>query len=156
MSDPGSSLLFPATVRRQVLEQHATLRTLLQEALEQTTRCLQHQLPNLHLTASAKELHRRFHAHLTFEERALAPILAVMDLWGPERVAELLAEHGRQRAELDILVEGIEGDCEMEPLALTLRSLAADLLRDMDEEEQGCLAAEQLREEIIRPSPGRI
>ena len=157
MTHPRSSLLFPATVRRQVLEQHTTLRQLLQEALDQTTRCLQRRDPDFgQLTTSAQELHRRFHAHLAFEERALAPILAVMDLWGPERVADLLTEHGRQRAELDTILEGIEGGWDMERVALTLRSLAADLLIDMEEEERGCLAAEQLREEFIQPPHGRF
>jgi hypothetical protein len=156
MSDTRSSLLFPATVRRQVLEQHTALRALLQDALEQTTRCLQRDTADFgRLTASAKDLHRRFHAHLAYEERALTPVLGAMDLWGPERIEALLAEHGRQRAELDTILEGIESDWDMQRLALTLRSLAADLLIDMEEEEQGCLAAAQLREEFLEPPSGR-
>ncbi len=150
MSDRTSPLLFPATVRRQVLEQHAALRVLLQEALDETTRGLRGESERLDEVASAaRELHRRFHAHLAFEERALAPILAVIDLWGPERVADLLQEHARQRAELDTIVEGLEAGWDLDRLSLTVRSLATDLLRDMAEEEQGLLEARALREELV-------
>jgi hypothetical protein len=153
MSEPGlergSTRFFPATVRRQVLEQHCGLRALLQRALDETTQGLLHEGPGLsELVASARELQRRFHAHLAFEEHALAPILAVMDLWGPERVSDLLSEHARQRAEMGSILEGIEEGWDAERVAITLRSLATDLLRDMEEEERGCLDAVMLRQEF--------
>jgi hypothetical protein len=157
MSEQGSSLLFPATVRRQVLEQHGALRTLLQRALDQTTRGLLREGPGVaELAASARELHRRLHAHLAFEERALAPILGKMDLWGPERVSDLLQEHARQRAEMAALLEGVEGGWDAERVAITLRSLAADLLVDMAEEERGCLDAELLHQDVLQPQTRRI
>jgi hypothetical protein len=157
MSERSSELLFPSLVRRQVLEQHNVLRRLLQAALDETTRGLQGEGTDLgQLSASAQDLHRRFHAHLTFEERALVPILDAMDLWGPERVADLLGEHERQRAELDTILEGIAEGWDLGRLALTLRSLVADLLRDMDEEEAGCLSAELLREETVRGQHTRL
>jgi hypothetical protein len=156
MSERESSLLFPATVRRNVLEQHSVLRELLQRALDATTHGLRGVGADLsELCAAARELHHRFLAHLTFEERALAPLLGMMDLWGPERVAELLAEHTRQRAELDTILEGIEDGWDVERVAVTLRSLATDLLIDMEEEERGCLDAELLRHELIDPERPR-
>jgi hypothetical protein len=157
MSEQGSTLFFPATVRRQVLEQHNALRSLLQRALDQTTRgLLREGLGLAELAASTTELHRRLHAHLAFEERALAPILGVMDLWGPERVSELLREHARQRAEISAILEGIERGWDTERVAITLRSLAADLIADMAEEERGCLDAELLHQDVVRPQPRRI
>ena len=154
MSERGSPLLFPATVRRNVLEQHTALRELLQRALEESTRGLRREGSGLSdLCAAARELHGRFHAHLAFEERALAPLLGIMDLWGPERVATLLAEHDRQRAEMNTILEGIEAGWDAERIALTLRSLATDLLVDMEEEERGCLDAELLRQDAIEAQP---
>jgi hypothetical protein len=156
MSKEGSSLLFPATVRRNVLEQHLALRQLLQRALDETTRGLRDGGSALNeLSAAARELHRRFHAHLAFEERALAPLLGMMDLWGPERVAALLAEHERQRSEMNTILEGIESGWDAERVALTLRSLATDLLVDMEEEESGCLDVELLRRDAIDAAPRR-
>jgi hypothetical protein len=140
-----------------VLEQHVALRSLLQRALDQSTRGLLREglgLPEL--IASTTELHRRLHAHLAFEERALAPILSVMDLWGPERVSELLREHARQRAEVSAILEGIEGGWDAERVAITLRSLVADLLVDMAEEERGCLDAELLHQDVVRSPSHRI
>jgi hypothetical protein len=53
-------------------------------------------------------------------------------------VRALETEHARQRRELDALVARLcSGDVEQ--IAGALRALAGDLLRDMDEEEQGCL-----------------
>jgi hypothetical protein len=150
MSERAPTLLFPATVRRHVLEQHGALRDLLQRALDETTRCLRGEASSSSdLGAVARELHRRFHAHLAFEERALAPLLGVMDVWGPERVEELLAEHARQRAQMNAILEGIESGWDTQRVAITLRSLATDLLVDMEEEERGCLDAELLRRDVV-------
>lgn len=90
----------------------------------------------LQLAALFHELRARFWAHLAFEERALVPVH--LDLWIRERVEALLSEHQRQRAQLETMVEGIEGEWDVERLALTLRSLATDLLLDMEEEEPSC------------------
>ena len=55
----------------------------------------------------------------------------------------------RQRAQLETLVEGIEIGWDVERIALALRSLATDLLLDMEEEERGCVSAKLLQDEII-------
>lgn len=116
-----------------MLEQHTALRELLQRALHESTRGLRHEESGLSdLCAAAWDLHRLFHAHLAFEERTLGPLLGIMDLWGPERVSALRAEHDRQRAEVNALLEGIEAGWDAERIALTLRSLATDLLVDVE------------------------
>ena len=144
------SILFPVTVRERVIEQHRTLRELLHHALDATTRALQPAGPNRdELSRLVYELRSRFRAHLAFEELHLAPVLANLDLWGPERVQDLIEEHARQRAELETLVDGIDGDWDAGRLALALRSLTTDLLLDMEEEEKGCLSADLLRDEMI-------
>jgi hypothetical protein len=149
MSHSPVHLLFPLRVRSEVLAQHSILRELLERALSATTLGLQRQGMLDDLTRSARELHRRFRAHLAFEEKALVPILAMDEVWGPERAHTLLDEHRRQRAELDTLIEGIEEGWDMEHLALALRSLTVDLLRDMREEEEGQLRFELLDEPVL-------
>jgi len=151
MANQGQvSILFPAAVRERVIEQHQGLRELLHQSLEATTRAFQPDGPNRdELCRLVYDVRIRFRAHLTFEERHLAPVLAQLDLWGPERVEDLYQEHTRQRAELETLVEGIERDWDAARLALALRSLTADLLLDMDEEERGCVSAKLLQDEMI-------
>jgi hypothetical protein len=144
------SILFPAAVRERVLEQHQTLRKLLQQSLDATTRVFQPEGPNRDEVAHlVYELRARFWAHLAFEERHLAPVLAHLDLWGPERVEDLFMEHARQRAQLETLVEGIEKGWDVERIALALRSLTTDLLLDMEEEEHGCVSASLLQDEMM-------
>jgi hypothetical protein len=150
MAQERISIFFPATVRERVLDQHEVLRELLRQALDTTTRGLQHDGPGRdELSRLAHDLRGRFRAHLAFEEQALAPVLANMDAWGPERVQDLLEEHGRQRAELDTLLEGVRGDWDTPRLSLALRSLVTDLLLDMAEEERGCLAAAALQDQML-------
>jgi hypothetical protein len=143
-------LVFPSVVRNQVLEQHRVLRQLFDRALEATARSLRGDGPDRDdLGTVALDVRDRFRAHLAYEERMLAPVLAHVDVWGPERVQELLLEHERQRAELETIVEGIQGGWEVERLAVVLRSLVTDLLRDMNEEEEGCLSPRLLRDDVV-------
>jgi len=139
----------PSVVRQQVLAQHQVLRQMLRNTLDVSTEALRHQGPaRQQMAAKVRELRERFHAHLSFEERWLAPVLGATDCWGPARVKNLLEEHERQRAELDTLLEGID-DWDPERLALAARSLVTDLLLDMEEEERGCLDAELLRDDVV-------
>lgn len=151
MSDQHTiSVLFPATVRERVLEQHEALRDLLHQTLDATTRALLPDGPTRdEVSRLVQDLRARFRAHLAFEERHLAPVLAHVDLWGPERVRELRLEHDRQRAELETLVEGIGSGWDVERLALALRSMTTDLLLDMEEEERGCVSPDLLRDDVM-------
>jgi hypothetical protein len=76
-------------------------------------------------------------------------VLLEADLWGPERVGALMAEHARQRAELDTMVEGVKSGGDQNRVALVLRSLVADILVDMAEEEAGPLSRPILEDEIV-------
>ena len=144
-----TEFLFPIDVRNQVLAQHGELRPLLREALEQTTHNLEGRADLTRLASTVLQLRRRFLAHLAFEERALFPVLAAVDLWGRERVADLEAEHNRQRSQLQTLVEGMHEGWDAARVAFVLRSLVSDLFLDMEEEEQGCLSPTLLRDEML-------
>jgi hypothetical protein len=128
-------------VRSQVLAQHEELRALLTEALELTSRCPTGQREMIRMALLALELRKRFRDHLTFEERKLFPILAQRDPRGPERLADLRLEHGCQRARLDTVVQEMRSGWDVQRVAIALRSLATDLLLDMNREEDVCLRA---------------
>jgi hypothetical protein len=123
--------------RQAVFEQHDVLRTLLLAALELTTQTLRaHESERAELEGLAGELRQRFRAHLSYEERHLVPLLVAANLWGEHHVRELHAEHARQRAELDTVIEGIADGWDAGRVALTLRSLATELFLDMRGEER--------------------
>ncbi|HVX93574.1 MAG TPA: hemerythrin domain-containing protein [Polyangia bacterium] len=140
-------LLFPCTVREQVLEQHAELRPLLNEAVSLCEGASERDAGRLFELARA--IHLRFRAHLAYEDDALQPVLAVLDSWGPERVRSLYEDHLRQRRSLDGLLATFQVQGDVARLAGALRRLAQDLLDDMVDEEQGCLSAPQMSAEIL-------
>jgi hypothetical protein len=136
----------PSKVRAEVLTQHEGLRTVL-SAAQSAARNASPDPPQLrHL---AHEIRRRFRAHLAFEERVLIPVLAAIDVWGPDRVRDLIGEHTRQRADLEALVEAIDKGGDGVTAAAVLRGLAIGLLRDMAEEERDYLGPELLRDHLI-------
>jgi hypothetical protein len=140
----------PSKVRTEVLRQHRELRGLLQEALTFAGRELrQGNVDEVQLGHMCHEIRRRFRNHLTFEEQVLVPVLSSADTWGPERVRNLLEEHGAQRRDLDGVIEGVEGGWGKERLAQALRKLATDLLRDMEEEERDYLSPNLLRDDLV-------
>lgn len=139
-----------ASVRHNVLEQHVVIREVLRQVLEATTLTLQGDAATAAQMASfVRDLRTRFRAHLAYEERYLAPVLAQVDIWGPQRVSDLLNEHAEQRALLDALIAGIEGGWDARGLAISARSLVTELLVDMEEEERGCLSADLLRDDVV-------
>ena len=138
--------VFPSLVRDQVMEQHAELRDLLEEVIAATA------APNQdkdRIEALARNLCERFRAHLAFEEQALKPVLAVLDSWGPERVRSLQDEHARQHRCLSGLLATFEMERDVEQLALALSALAVDLLKDMMEEEEGCLGTPEMAASLL-------
>lgn len=142
-----TSLVFPTLVRRQILEQHGELRAVLGRAMADAAPS---EPDAKTLEARARDICGRFRIHLEFEEHALPPVFAVLDAWGPERVRDLHDEHARQRQALDVVLERFESGARVEDLALAVRALAADLLRDMEDEEDGCLRASLLSSDSLQ------
>lgn len=134
------TFVFPTAVRNQLLAQHDELREFTKHITEAATGSLQLE----GLERLAREIHQRFHDHLLVEEEALVPVLWAVDGWGPERVHELRSEHRRQRHELDGVLEGLASGWNRERASLELNRLADHLLKDMEEEEAGCLRASLL------------
>jgi hypothetical protein len=137
------SLVFPALVRNQILEQHRQLRELLEQV--RRMRASDSHLPGAEqpsrdarrLADAAQELCQRFQDHLSFEQAALTPIFAIIDAWGPERVKDLCDEREE----------------DVERLADALHGLADELLHDMEEEEAGCLRASLLSADSLFAEP---
>jgi hypothetical protein len=142
----------PSSVRSEVLGQHEVVRDLLQQAIDEASSTLRRPQGGDDRTAVAHlayEMRRRVRAHLAFEERLLIPVLSCADSWGPERARNLVEEHTRQREQLDDLLRGVEEGWDRARLASALGSLAAEFLRDMQEEERDYLHPDILRDDVI-------
>jgi hypothetical protein len=150
MTTFGPTLVFPASVREAVLDQHRELRALMQAVLNECACAPQAQEHDRErFVRVIRDLHRRFDAHLEFEERELAPVLAVVDHWGPERLRAMHEEHAHQRAEFAGLLVGTEAGWPTEHLAAVVRGLVSELIRDMDDEESGYLDAKLLGAQFL-------
>jgi len=99
MTTIGPTLVFPASVREAVLDQHRELRALMQAV---TDACAREPLARAHdgerFVRMIRDLHRCFDAHLEFEESELGPVLAIVDHWGPERLRAMHEDHARQHS----------------------------------------------------------
>jgi hypothetical protein len=149
-----SSIPTPSTVRSEVLGQHEVVRDLLQRAVDTSAATLESRADaaaeqRAHVVHLAYEIRRRVRTHLAFEERLLIPVLSSADSWGPERARNLVEEHMRQREQLDDLVQGVEQGWDRTRLAGALGNLAADFLRDMQEEERDYLQEDMLRDDAV-------
>jgi hypothetical protein len=144
------SMVFPSQVRDEVLEQHAALRELLGDTLEELARQAETgERDAERLKVMGRELCTRFHEHLLYEDEWLVPVLAVLDSWGPERVRDLHTDHARQRRDLGSLWMMFDFATDLDEIAGALRDVAEDMLRDMDAEEAGCLAAEAMSAPLL-------
>ncbi len=146
----ANTSMSPVEVRRRVLVQHEALRGLFREILAVSIAARRGQADAISkLIPLLREIRVRMLSHLAFEETALVPVLRKADAWGPERVETLLAEHARQRAELESLIEGEAGAWDDAAVALILETLVSDILVDMEEEERGTLSPSILRDDIV-------
>ncbi|HVU51846.1 MAG TPA: hemerythrin domain-containing protein [Polyangia bacterium] len=144
------TLVFPSNVRDAVLQQHAELRELLRATADELARPAESGAEaQARLRAMGRELCARFHEHLLYEDEELVPVLAVLDSWGPERVRALHDEHARQRRTLGALWMTFDFAADLDQLGAALRVLSEDMLRDMDEEEAGCLALEAMAAPLL-------
>lgn len=130
----------PAQVREQVLSQHRGLRRLLGQAMAVTED---------KVAQIAQELRRNFLYHLTFEETFMFPALRDADIWGPQRLDAVTAEHRQQRAELDGLIDLLRDGRPAAEIAQAVKALAEKLEKDMEAEEAELLNPNLLRDDVV-------
>jgi polyisoprenoid-binding protein YceI len=145
---PEESSSPAAAARAAILEQHGTLRTLLWAASTIAENALVGRPEALaSLRRYAAQVASSLRDHLTFEERLLVPLLEGDPPLGPIRARRLTEEHVRQRAELAELECSAEMSAKV--AAARLRRVAADLLADMENEEQTLLTPDVVRDDAV-------
>jgi hypothetical protein len=144
---PGSA----DDARTAILEQHETIRSLLNAAgtVARLAGAGNDRVADL-LPAYLDRVRVALEEHLAFEDRLLVPILAADPPLGPERARRLHEEHARQRAELEVLArpsaEGREGRVVT---AARLGALSEAFLADMEAEERLLLTRDVLRDDVV-------
>lgn len=122
-------------IRTQVLRQHAEIRARLR-GIDRTAIAAGKRDALVHLRVSLAHFAALFDEHLSFEERALGPILRGLDSWGPVREAALFEEHIEQRKRVEaacaLAEDATSGSRE---LAGEVHWLIETLTEDMDREE---------------------
>jgi iron-sulfur cluster repair protein YtfE (RIC family) len=136
MNEPGT-FPPPATVRAEILAQHAELRATLRQTSALAQRVANNDVGALEaLAAACAELRTMLDHHMSFEEEVLVPLLSAADTQGPERAQRFLDEHARQRAEIAVLASVRKDDPDYRAAAFATQTLMSDLLVDMDFEER--------------------
>jgi len=101
----------------------------------------------------ARDLCRALAAHIEFEERIVGMALADVIGWGGVLLAQLEAEHARQRANLASTLSAVEtNELPKRQLVESVRALADAVLVDLESEERVLLTADL--DEMADDSPG--
>jgi hypothetical protein len=132
----------PEQVRATILEDHARLRLLFEEADGVARRVLAGDaLLAFRMRVLAEALREQVLAHLALEDRLLLPLLRGDGAEGEERAQGVAREHRSQRERVGLLLDA-PSDPRGGPdtLARSVCELVADLLAHMAEEERTTLA----------------
>ncbi|MCC6334786.1 MAG: hemerythrin domain-containing protein [Myxococcales bacterium] len=132
-------------LRKQLLEQHAQIRRL----VGQVEAGLDARLGAGEVTGRLDALKAAVVAHNQLEAHALEPILECIDAWGPQRVKALVGEH---RAEHEGVLTHLGESAAKD--GAKLRTLLAELVAHLAQEEKTLLTEKLLRDDVIQLDAG--
>jgi iron-sulfur cluster repair protein YtfE (RIC family) len=135
--------LAPSVVRKIILQEHAELRSKLQE-MEDAIRSKEFtKLRNLLL-----EFNTYFIRHIKTEEAILRPVLKDIDAWGSVRIERMNSEHADQKNEIKEIDQLVASHRPKDYLP-QLESFIAKIKRDIEDEEKDCLDPDVMKDDPI-------
>ena len=140
----------PNEVRELVLADHAALRIRL-ELLRRAVREADTDRNPAALCDLLPSVLDQLSSHLELQDRVLAPVLQVIDAWGPERASRLGEEHAAQRAWIEesrLRLEQNRDDAGR--LAVLARAMIERVEKHIAEEEDSVLCADILTDGVIQ------
>ena len=140
--------MLPSEVRTRVLDQHSELRERIEQLEKMAHQTLESASEGAALLTELGEFLRRLQEHMYYEDKALKPVLAEADPWGPERVLRFERDHEQQRGWIEGLTKDGPSRTSDELAMLTLGFLQV-LRRDMEDEEADVLSAELLKDDPV-------
>jgi hypothetical protein len=149
LQEPASSRV----LRDAILTRHDALRGMAVESVDWAERLMTSEADVARLRAGARMFYRSVEDYLAFEDEALPPALRDVIGWGPVLLEQIEEDHRRQREALATALMALEPDAmPWFELASVLRGFAADLLRDLEREDEALLNAQL--DAIASDSPG--
>lgn len=136
-------------IRSLILDEHATLRDLLED-IQESFADVEARRPGSvnRLTGRMRRFYDALLKHIAHEEIVLRPVVAVADAWGAARVEKMDQEHRAQREAVRSL-SALSFTSDIDAKLRRLRDFAMSIAVDMDAEERGCLSEEVLRDDVI-------
>lgn len=132
---PSSSV-----VREAALAWHRDVRRALARGLHSIAEARAGRTDSDRLRASAAGIAAVVRRQVEAESHNLGPVLAQLDAWGPQRVAQMESAHRREEA---ALVHATDGD-DPSTLATSLEASVREILRALRLEEKEVLDADLL------------
>jgi hypothetical protein len=137
--DPASSRV----LRDAILSRHEALRGMAAENVDWAERQVTSEADVARLRAGARIFYRTVEDYLEFEDEALPPALRDVIGWGTVLLEQIEQDHRRQREALAAALSARDLDAmPWYELASELRAFAADLLRDLEREDEALLNAQ--------------
>jgi hypothetical protein len=138
----------PSEIRRELLDQHASIRTMTEVAQTIAKRMRAGQPPEGDLQDCVARLAEAIHAHNAREEELLRELAPVFDAWGKERLSMMDHEHMAAHRRLDEAIRGIPR-VRTELAAVGVIALSHLIREHMDREEAAFLNEEVLCDEVV-------
>jgi hypothetical protein len=148
-------VMTPSQIRSELLGQHQSLRTMMDETKREAERCVAGHEAIRPLKRCLCELANALRMHNLREEELLGDVLPDSDAWGKERAETMLDEHVREHEMVyaTLLTFGAFADrepaCVVEPAVATVLELIARIASHMEHEEEAYLAEDVLTESTI-------
>ncbi|HXK25373.1 MAG TPA: hemerythrin domain-containing protein [Myxococcota bacterium] len=137
-------------IRERVLRDHRDLRERVGRVEALSRAALASASRAESLRDEARALIRVLEWHIHWEDEHLAPALADVDEWGPERLEHMKRDHVEQRDLIRYTASVLDDpDRALELLARTTLDLARLLQDDMRDEEGTVLDPSVLRDDVI-------
>jgi S-formylglutathione hydrolase FrmB len=130
-------------LRDAIFARHDALRGMVAENVGKADREATSEADVASLRAGARSFYRTVEDYLAFEDEALPPALRDVIGWGTVLLEQIEEDHRRQREALATVVSALEpGAHSWFEVASDLRAFAADLLRDLEREDEALLNAQ--------------
>jgi hypothetical protein len=136
-------------IRSELREQHAGLRTMIEEARQAMGRAHESESMRGELRACVGRLSLGLRIHNLREEELLQGILSGVDAWGPARVQIMTEQHVAEHAELGVVLTDANATSDAGIAGGVVLAVLERLLEHMACEEKAFLGDDVLRDDGV-------